>query len=65
VFDEMPARDDSLNLSETFLWSDEDEWASLISFRVPQIELLMSHDKTKTLELGVQDGEENNRMGFI
>jgi hypothetical protein len=29
------------------------------------MELLMSHDKTETLELGVQDGEENNRMGFI
>jgi hypothetical protein len=25
----------------------------------------MSHDKTKTLELGVQDGKENNKMGFI
>jgi hypothetical protein len=29
------------------------------------MELLMSHDKTKTLELGVQDGKENNKMGFI
>jgi hypothetical protein len=30
-----------------------------------KMDLLMSHDKTKTLELGVQDWEENNRMGFI
>jgi hypothetical protein len=27
--------------------------------------LLMSHDKTKTLGLGIQDWEENNKMGFI
>jgi hypothetical protein len=26
---------------------------------------LMSHDKTKTLELGIQDWEENNQVGFI
>jgi hypothetical protein len=25
VFDEMSARDDFLNLSETFLWLDEDD----------------------------------------
>jgi hypothetical protein len=25
VFDAMPARDDSLNLSETFLWLNEDD----------------------------------------
>jgi hypothetical protein len=25
VFDEMPARDDFLNLSETYLWLDEDD----------------------------------------
>jgi hypothetical protein len=25
----------------------------------------MPHDKTKTLELGIQDWEDNNKMGFI
>jgi hypothetical protein len=29
------------------------------------MELLMSHDNTKTLGLGIQDWEENNKMGFI
>jgi hypothetical protein len=27
--------------------------------------LLMSYGKTKTLDLGIQDWEENNKMGFI
>jgi hypothetical protein len=27
--------------------------------------LLMSHGKTKTLELGLEDWEENNMIGFI
>jgi hypothetical protein len=27
--------------------------------------LLMSYGKTKTLELGLQDWEENNKIGFI
>jgi hypothetical protein len=44
VFDEMSARDDFLNLSESFLWLDEDDskyhgclpWASLISFGISQ-----------------------------
>jgi hypothetical protein len=26
---------------------------------------LMSYDRTKTLELGILDWEENNKMGFI
>jgi hypothetical protein len=25
----------------------------------------MSHDKTKTLELGIQDWDENNKIGLI
>jgi hypothetical protein len=31
------------------------------------MELLMPHDETKTLELGIQDLQEkkNNKMGFI
>jgi hypothetical protein len=29
------------------------------------MELLVPHDKTKTLELGIQDWEENDKMGFI
>jgi hypothetical protein len=27
--------------------------------------LLMSHDKTKTLELGIQEWDENNKRGLI
>jgi hypothetical protein len=29
------------------------------------MELLMSHDKAKTLELGIQDWGENIQIGFI
>jgi hypothetical protein len=32
--------------------------------RFLKMELLISHDKTKTLELGIQDWEENNKIGF-
>jgi hypothetical protein len=28
------------------------------------MELLMHYNKTKTLELGIQDWEENDKMGF-
>jgi hypothetical protein len=64
VFDAMPARDDSLNLSETFLWLNEDDSNNtmgaflglvLLVLRFIKMGLLMSHDKTKTLELGIQD----------
>jgi hypothetical protein len=74
VFDEMSARDGFLNLSETFLWLDEDDSNNTMGaflrlawlvLRFLKMELLMSHDKTKTLELGIQDREENNKMGFI
>jgi hypothetical protein len=61
-------------LSETLSWLDEDDpnntmraflglvWLVL---RFLKMELLMPHHKTKTLELGIQDWEENNKMGFI
>jgi hypothetical protein len=64
VFVEMSARDDFLDLRETFLWLDEDDsnntmgaflglvWLVLRSLKMG---LLMSHGETKTLELGVQD----------
>jgi hypothetical protein len=64
VFDEMSARDDFLNLSETFLWLDEyDSNNTMGAFlglvylvlRFLKKELLMPHDKTKTLELGIHD----------
>jgi hypothetical protein len=70
----MSARDDFLNLSETFLWLDEDDSNNTMGaflglvwlvLRFLKMELLMSHDKTKTLGLGIQDREENNKMGFI
>jgi hypothetical protein len=53
-----------LNLSETFLWLDEDVSNNTMGaflglvwlvLRFLKMELLMSHDKTKTLELGFQD----------
>jgi hypothetical protein len=61
-------------LSETFLWLDEDDsnntmgaFLGLVWLVLKFLKkgLLMPHDKTKTLELGIQDWEENNKMGFI
>jgi hypothetical protein len=64
VFDKMTARkyfaktersllrwdvDDSNNTMGAFLW-----FVGLV-LRFLKMELLMSHDKTKTLELGIQD----------
>jgi hypothetical protein len=64
VFDEMSARDDSLNLSGTFLWLDEDDSNNTMGAFLGLVQLvskilkkgfLMSYGKTKTLELGLQD----------
>jgi hypothetical protein len=70
----MSARDDFLNLSETFLWLDEDDSNNTVGaflglvwlvLRFLKMGLLMSHDKTKTLELVIQGWEENNQIGSI
>jgi hypothetical protein len=65
VFDEMSARDDSLNLSGTFLWLDEDDsnntmgvflrLVGLVCLKFLEMGLLMSYGKIKILELGLQD----------
>jgi hypothetical protein len=34
-------------------------------FKILKKGLLMSYGRTKTLELGLQDWEENNKIGFI
>jgi hypothetical protein len=63
-----------LSLSETLLWLDEDDSNNTMGaflglvwlvLRFLKMELLMPHDKTKTLVLGIQDWEENNKRGFI
>jgi hypothetical protein len=51
--------DDSNNTMDAFLGL---VWLVL---RFLKMELLMSHAKIKTLELGIQDWEENIKMGFI
>jgi hypothetical protein len=70
----MSARDDFLSLRETFLWLDEDDSNNTMGaflglvwlvLRFLKMGFLMSYDKTKTLELGVLDWEENNKVGFI
>jgi hypothetical protein len=61
-------------LSETVLWLDEGDSNNTMGaflglvwlvLRFLKMGLLMSHDKTKTLELGIQDWEENDKMGCI
>jgi hypothetical protein len=51
--------DDSNNTMGAFLGL---VWLVL---RFLKVELLMSHDKTKTLGLGIQDWGENDKIGFI
>jgi hypothetical protein len=64
VFDEMSARKYFAKTERSFLrWDVGDSNNTmgaflglvLISVKIPQNGLLMSHDKTRTLELGIQD----------
>jgi hypothetical protein len=59
VFGEMSARDDSLNLSETFLWLDEDDSNNTMGAFLRLVWLVLKSSKReplmpygKTLELG-------------
>jgi hypothetical protein len=74
VFDKMTARKYFVVTERSLLrWGVDDSNNTRGAFlglvclvlRSLKMVLLMSHDKTKTLELGIQDRDENNQIGFI